>query len=71
MAQTHFSSVIEISANIASGAAISFCLTYWVLPFWGLRPSGGESLQIVAVYTVASFLRQYVWRRVFERGGTG
>ena len=62
--QTHFSSALEVSANIASGAAISF--TYWVLPFWGLHPSGDQSLQIVAVYTVASFLRQYVWRRVFD-----
>lgn len=61
--------VLEAFTSTAAGFAVSWVLTFWVLPLWGFAPSAGQALQITAVYTVASFLRSWAVRAAFRRAG--
>ena len=65
MPQKRHHSVIEAATNLAVGMAISWALTFLVLPWWGFEPTPGQAIEITAVYTVASFVRSYAIRRVF------
>jgi len=58
---------IETTISTALGFAVSWSLTFWVLPLWGFAPSHGQALSITAVYTVASFIRGYAVRAFFRR----
>lgn len=70
MTQRPIYSAIETTANIGSGMAIAWCLTYYVLPaIWGLVPSPGTALEITVLYTTVSWVRSYLWRRLFARIG--
>jgi len=66
MSQSRLHSSMEAGANIVAGILISAALTYWVLPVWGLVPKLHEALEITALFTAASFARQYGLRRVFN-----
>ena len=59
----------EAVTSTAVGFAVSWVLTWAVLPLWGLHPSPGEALAITAVYTAASVARSYAVRRVFRSLG--
>ena len=59
----------EAVTSTAVGFAVSWVLTFAVLPLWGLHPSAGEALAITAVYTAASVARGYAVRRVFRHIG--
>lgn len=63
-------SAIESAVSTAIGFAVSWVLTFAVLPLWGFEPSVGASLQITLVYTLASFLRGWGVRAAFRRFGT-
>jgi len=67
--QTKTHSVIETITNTASGAAISYMLALYVLPYWELNPTHGEAFEITIMFTLASLLRGYAVRRIFN-GGT-
>ena len=56
----------EAVTSTAVGFAVSWVLTFAVLPLWGLHPSAGEALAITAVYTAASVARGYAVRRAFR-----
>jgi len=58
---------LEAFISTAIGFAVSWALTFHVLPLWGFAPSHGEALGITAVYTAASFLRGYAVRWAFRR----
>lgn len=60
-------SAIESATSTAIGFAVSWALTFWVLPLWGFAPSHGQALGITAVYTLASFLRGWGVRAAFRR----
>ncbi len=67
MAQSKKGSLLEVTLNMLTGFLVAWTLTYWFFPkYFGLTLSGGESWVITAVYTVASVIRSYVWRRVFN-----
>lgn len=67
MRQTRRGSLLEVTGNLIVGSVISWLLTYFVLPWgWGLHPSPHGAVGIVALYTVASMVRQYALRRAFE-----
>lgn len=57
----------ETAISTALGFAISWALTFHVLPLWGFAPSHGQAVQITLVYTAASFIRGYAVRAAFKR----
>jgi hypothetical protein len=66
MTQRRIVSIIEVTANLATGAVISMFVTYYALPLWGYSPSLGAAGEIVALYTVVSWLRSMAFRRLFN-----
>ena len=59
--------LVEAVAGTAVGFGLSWALTVWALPWWGLEPSAAEALGITALFTAASVARGYAVRRVFRR----
>lgn len=59
-------SFYEAVANISVGLLVSAALTYYALPLWGLEPEITEAVEITILYTVASLVRTYGLRRVFN-----
>lgn len=59
--------VMETTISTALGFAVSWALTFHLLPLWGFAPSRGQALGITAVYTAASFIRGYAVRAAFKR----
>lgn len=57
---------LEALVNAVIGLAVSWCVTFYALPFWGLAPSATASLGITAFYFCVSFLRAWVIREVFR-----
>lgn len=73
MKQSKLESVIESTANIASGFIISFSVwTFLVGPLVAadvFHPtSAHDAFLITCIFTVTSWLRSYVWRRFFNAG---
>jgi hypothetical protein len=64
--QSQWESFMETFLNTASGFAISWLLTTWVLPLYGFAISAGQGFQITCIFTVISIFRSYLWRRTFN-----
>lgn len=67
MSQSRKHSIIEVIVNLITGITISWLLTFFILPVFGLHPSVTEASYITLIFTVASIIRQYVLRRLFNR----
>lgn len=65
--QSRIGSFFESAMNILVGFVISFILNYFVLHGYGHKVTVSENLQIVMIFTAASFARQYVIRRYFNK----
>ncbi len=57
----------EALCNAVIGLLVSWAVTFFLLPFWGLTPSAGQSAGITLVYFGISFTRSYVLRRAFAK----
>lgn len=64
--QTRTQSLIESVINTLAGFIVSYALAYTVLPLYGVTQSAMVSLEITAIYTVASSVRNYLMRRWFN-----
>jgi len=64
--QTRTYSIIETATSTAIGFLISFVLTLYVLPLWGFKPTMGQAWEITCIFTIASLVRGYVVRRIFN-----
>ena len=64
--QTRSMSATEAVTSTAVGFAVSWGLTLMVLPLFGYAVTLGHSVGITAVYTIASVIRSYAIRRVFN-----
>jgi len=64
--QSRSHSVAEALANIVVGFAVSVAITAVLLPAFGHQISLQDNLAMTAVFTVASLLRSYALRRVFN-----
>ena len=53
--------------NAVIGLLVSWAVTFFLLPLWGLTPSAGQSAGITAMYFWISFARSYVLRRAFAK----
>jgi hypothetical protein len=67
MSQSRRLSLVEAVTNILVGYALAVGMQILVFPWFGLYPSPRQNLAIGAVFTVASLIRGYVLRRLFER----
>lgn len=61
------SSLAEALTNAALGLCVSFVATWWLLPFWGLSPSAGQSAGITGMFFGLSFLRAFAIREAFRK----
>ena len=66
MTQTRTHSALEQLVNTTIGAVISYMLTFFVLPYWGLYPSHADAFEITFAFTFASLVRGYFVRRLFN-----
>lgn len=60
-------SAVEALCNAVVGLLVSWAITYYALPLWGLTPSASASLGITACYFVVSFVRGWAIREAFRR----
>lgn len=65
--QSKIDSAVEQTLNLASGFVIALLLMQFVIgPLYGLEVTVGDNIGITVIFTVVSFVRGYVWRRLFN-----
>ena len=64
--QSRWMSLLEAVANIAVGYGVAVLTQVLVFPLFGLSVSLGENLGIGAVFTIISFVRSFLLRRIFN-----
>ena len=69
--QSRRMALAEATTNVAIGFVFAIGVQAVVFPLVGLTVTLGEYLLIGAAFTVASVIRSYVLRRMFERIRTG
>jgi hypothetical protein len=67
MTQSRRASFAESLANLVAGYVIALLVQIVTFPMFGMRPSLGDNLAIGAIFSIASVLRSYALRRVFNR----
>ena len=67
MTQSRRMSLIEAVTNVAVGYVLAVATQIIVFPWFGLRPSIGQSLALGGVFVGISLLRSYALRRLFEQ----
>ncbi len=66
--QSKLSSVVEAVLNQVSGFILSLLLWQFIIaPCYNITPSWSDNFQITLIFAVASTLRSYVWRRIFNK----
>lgn len=69
--QPRSESLLESLLGAGTGMLISWCLTLYVIPIWGVQFSGSQAFEVTCMYSAMSFVRTYVWRRIFNAYGRG
>lgn len=64
--QSHRASAIEAATNIVLGFGISVGITAVLLPAFGHQVTLAQNVAMTSVFTVASFVRAYGLRRLFN-----
>jgi hypothetical protein len=59
-------SLIESIVNVLSGLIISFLIQLWIYPLLKIPVTLNQNIIITVVFFIASFIRGYVVRRVFN-----
>ena len=65
--QSRRMSLIETFANVVVGFALSVVITAVLLPLMGHQVGFSANLFMTSVFTVASIIRSYCMRRLFNR----
>ena len=65
--QSKFESFIEANINTLSGFIVSYITLITLNHFYQMNLSMFDSLEITAIFTVSSILRNYLIRRWFNR----
>lgn len=69
MKQSKLESFLEASASVASGFVLSFVVWQFIAaPLFGYHVTLADNFWLTSIFTVASLVRQYVWRRFFNAG---
>lgn len=66
MGQSRLHSLSETLSSIAVGFVVSLLLQAVVLPLYGHHITLSQNVQITVIFTVASVLRTYAMRRLFN-----
>jgi hypothetical protein len=66
MSQSRRASLVETIANLAAGSVISTTLGYFLYPLFGHQFSLAQNINLTAIFTVTSFARSYLFRRLFN-----
>lgn len=69
--QSRFDSWLEAITNTAVGFIISLIVLWLVAWAFHLRTSPAENILITLIFTIASILRQYILRRLFNGRSIG
>ena len=64
--QSRRMSLVEVIANVAVGFLVALLTQIIVFPLFGLQVSLGDNLAIGGLFTIASIVRSYILRRIFE-----
>lgn len=67
MSQSRFMSLMEALANVAVGYGGAVATQIIVFPWFGLRTTVSDNLAMGGIFTLASIVRSYSLRRLFER----
>ena len=67
MSQSRTHSAIEAATNVIVGLAVAMGVQYLVFPLFGIQISHSEHFAIAAFFVVASIIRSYALRRLFNR----
>lgn len=66
--QTKRWSIIETITSTVVGFIISYLLNMLIVPWlFDVHPSAGQNITMVAIFTIASLIRGYGLRRLFNR----
>jgi hypothetical protein len=60
-------SALEALTNAVVGILVSYGVTLWLLPIWGLQPAPIDAAGITWLYFWVSFLRSWAIREIFRR----
>lgn len=66
LGQSRSHSLLEAAANVAAGFAVSVAANYLILPSYGCAAGLPSALEIGLIFTLISFARSYVLRRLFN-----
>ena len=58
--------MVETAVNTFTGTAVSYILTLTALPLFDMHPTHSDALGLTIIFTVASLLRGYCVRRIFN-----
>jgi hypothetical protein len=67
MSQKKKHSLLEAITNVIAGLLISFLIQLWIYPLLNIPVSLKQNIFITAVFFIASFIRGYIIRRIFNR----
>ena len=70
MTQLRRHSSLETIASTFIGFWISYWLNYFLLPAFGHQVTHSQNFWIVTIFTLASLIRGYLLRRLFNRLNT-
>lgn len=66
MNQKRRHSFLEACISTAIGYVVAFILNYWVLRLFDFKPNIYETFWLTNIFTIASVLRGYYVRRLFN-----
>jgi hypothetical protein len=67
MSQKKKHSLLEVIVNVAAGLLISFLIQLWIYPLLNIPVSLKQNIFITTVFFIASFIRGYIIRRIFNQ----
>lgn len=67
MSQSKRKSLEETIVNTASGFLVSLMIQLICFPWFGIKITMGENLLLTGIFTVASIVRGYAIRRVYNK----
>jgi len=65
--QSKKNSVMEIAINVGSGYFVGILVQLLIFPYFGIVVSLFDNALITLFFTIASFIRGYIVRRIFNR----
>ena len=65
--QSRKMSAIETIVNVTVGFLLSWGVTLWIVPLWGIEYSAEQAFEITLMMFFISTTRLYAFRRVFAR----